>query len=96
MIATRSDLFEYRLRTSCFGSPWRPYSNLIDASYGVTATCPRCGRNFFPRSVEQREVVRGTTFVADPMSLHEACLDLALLGHDFYLFAEIETGPRVD
>ncbi len=47
---------------------------------------------YFPRPVEEREIVRRTTFVADPMSLDEAVSDMDLLGHDFCLFTEIGTG----
>ena len=47
---------------------------------------------YFPRPVEEREVLRRTTFLADPMSLDEAAQDMDLLGHDFYLFTEIGTG----
>jgi ribosome-associated translation inhibitor RaiA len=53
---------------------------------------PAVRPDYFPRPVEEREVVRRTTFEADPMSLDEAAFDMDLLGHDFYLFTEIETG----
>jgi ribosome-associated translation inhibitor RaiA len=53
---------------------------------------PGVRSEYFPRPVEEREVVRRTTFVADPMSLDEAAQDMDLLGHDFYLFTEIGTG----
>jgi ribosome-associated translation inhibitor RaiA len=53
---------------------------------------PAVRAEYFPRPVEEREVLRRTTFVADPMSLEEAALDMDLLGHDFYLFTEIGTG----
>jgi ribosome-associated translation inhibitor RaiA len=53
---------------------------------------PTVRAEYFPRPIEEREILRRTTFVADPMSLDEAALDMDLLGHDFYLFTEIETG----
>jgi hypothetical protein len=47
---------------------------------------------YFPRAFEEREILRRTACVADPMSLDEAAMDRDLFGHDFYLFTEIETG----
>jgi ribosomal subunit interface protein len=47
---------------------------------------------YFDRPVEEREVVRHKTFALEPMTCDEAAFDLDMLGHDFYLFTEIETG----
>jgi ribosomal subunit interface protein len=47
---------------------------------------------FFDRPVEEREVVRHKTFALEPMTCDEAAWDLDMLGHDFYLFTELESG----
>lgn len=47
---------------------------------------------FFDRPVEEREVVRHKTFALDPMTTDEAVFDLGVLGHDFYLYTDLETG----
>jgi ribosomal subunit interface protein len=44
------------------------------------------------RPVDEREVVRHKTFALQPMRWDEAAFDLEVLGHDFYLFTELETG----
>jgi len=53
---------------------------------------PVARTEYFPRPVPDREIVQRTTFAADPLSLDEAVLDMDLLGHDFYLFTQIDTG----
>jgi ribosomal subunit interface protein len=47
---------------------------------------------YYDRPVEDREVVRHKTFALEPMMCDEAAFDLDMLGHDFYLFTEIESG----
>lgn len=47
---------------------------------------------YFPRPVDEREVVRQKTFAVNEMSPDEAALDLELLDHDFYLFRNVDTG----
>lgn len=47
---------------------------------------------YHDRPVEEREVVRHKTFALDPMTTEEAAFDLEILGHDFYLFTELDTG----
>jgi ribosomal subunit interface protein len=44
------------------------------------------------RPVDEREVVRHKTFALEPMRWDEAAFDLEVLGHDFYLFTELDTG----
>jgi ribosomal subunit interface protein len=44
------------------------------------------------RPVDEREVVRHKTFALQPMRWDEAAFDLEVLGHDFYLFTELDTG----
>ncbi|WP_208028292.1 ribosome hibernation promotion factor [Rhabdothermincola sediminis] len=47
---------------------------------------------YFDRPVDEREIVRHKTFALAPMTCEEAAFDLDMLGHDFYLFTDIETG----
>ena len=44
--------------------------------------------------VDEREVVRHKSFAAAPMTTEEAWFDLDLLGHDFYLYIDAETGAE--
>ncbi len=44
------------------------------------------------RPVDEREVVRHKTFALQPMRWDEAAFDLDVLGHDFYLFTELDSG----
>lgn len=46
---------------------------------------------FFPRPVEDREVVRHKTFAANVMSPEEAVFEMELLDHDFLLFMNATT-----
>jgi ribosome-associated translation inhibitor RaiA len=48
--------------------------------------------SYFPRAVEERELVRQKTFAVGAMTPDEAVFDLELLDHDFYLFTNSETG----
>ena len=48
--------------------------------------------SYFPRPVEDRELVRHKTFAVGEMTPDEAVFDLELLDHDFYLFKNRETG----
>jgi ribosome-associated translation inhibitor RaiA len=47
---------------------------------------------YFPRPVDERELVRIKTFAVAAMTPDEAVVDLELLDHDFYLFENLETG----
>jgi ribosome-associated translation inhibitor RaiA len=47
--------------------------------------------SYFPRPVEERELVRRKTFAIGEMNPDEAVWDLELLDHDFYLFTNSET-----
>jgi ribosomal subunit interface protein len=47
---------------------------------------------YYERPVDEREVVRHKTFALEPITCDEAAFDLDMLGHDFYLFTDIETG----
>lgn len=49
---------------------------------------------YYPRPVEERELVRHKTFAVDAMTPDEAAFDLELLDHDFYLFTSAETGEE--
>ena len=52
---------------------------------------PSARPDFFPRPVEEREVVRHKTFAPEAMHPDEAAFDLQLLDHDFYLFVDEAT-----
>lgn len=47
---------------------------------------------YFPRPVEEREVVRRKTFAVAPTSVEEAVYDMEALDHDFYLFTDLASG----
>ena len=53
---------------------------------------PTSRPSYFPRPVEDRELVRHKTFAVGQMTPEEAVLDLELLDHDFHLFRNRETG----
>jgi len=48
--------------------------------------------SYFPRPVEDRELVRRKSFAVGEMTVDDAVLDLELLDHDFYLFTNRESG----
>ncbi len=52
---------------------------------------PKQRPEYHERPVEDREVVRLKTFALDPMTVEEAAFDLDVLGHDFYLFTDLDT-----
>jgi len=47
---------------------------------------------YYPRPVDEREIVRTKTFVAGPSTPDEAAFDLEMLDHEFHLFTNLETG----
>lgn len=53
---------------------------------------PASRRSYFPRPVEERELVRHKTFAVGEITPDEAVFDLEVLDHDFYLFKNRETG----
>ncbi len=48
--------------------------------------------SYFPRPIEERELVRHKSFAVGEMTPDEAVFDLELLDHAFYLFKNRETG----
>jgi ribosomal subunit interface protein len=46
---------------------------------------------WFDRNPDERQIMRKKTFALEPMTLDEAAFDLDMLGHDFYLFTELES-----
>ena len=57
-------------------------------------TLPTRREDYFPRPAEEREVVRRKTFAMAPMTPDEAAYEMEMLGHDFYLFTDRETGKE--
>jgi len=49
---------------------------------------------YFPRPVEEREVVRHKTIAVGEMDAVEAAAEMEMLDHDFYLYREVD--PQVD
>lgn len=47
---------------------------------------------FFPRPVEEREIIRRKSFATRATTPREAAEEMELLDHSFYLFVEAETG----
>ncbi len=48
--------------------------------------------SYYPRPVEEREIVRTKTFAVGLATPDEAAFDLEMLDHDFHLFTNLETG----
>ena len=48
--------------------------------------------SYFPRPVEERQVIRRKTFALEPITPEDAAAELELLDHDYYLFRNAETG----
>lgn len=46
----------------------------------------------YRRPPEEREVVRRKTFALEPLTVEEAAFDMDLLGHEFYLFVDRDSG----
>ncbi|MDX5400646.1 MAG: HPF/RaiA family ribosome-associated protein [Actinomycetes bacterium] len=57
-------------------------------------TLPTARENYFPRPVEEREIVRRKTFAMAPMTPDEAAYEMEVLGHDFYLFTDSRSGKE--
>lgn len=53
---------------------------------------PAARPDYFPRAVEEREVVRRKSFAVAPTSVDEAVYDMEALDHDFYLFTDADSG----
>jgi hypothetical protein len=78
--ARRSGRSQHHRSTPTPGGPWRHGDR------------PTERPEYFERPIEEREVVRHKTFALEPMTCDEAAFDLDMLGHDFYLFTEIDSG----
>lgn len=53
---------------------------------------PTARPGYFPRPPEDREVVPRETYAREPMRADEAAFDMEMLGYEFHLFAELDTG----
>jgi len=56
------------------------------------ASTPAHRADYYPRPVEEREVVRHKTFAPAVESVDEAVFELESMDYDFHLFTDIETG----
>ena len=85
------DLLEGRLRRNMAKSAER-----VDRETVRHAPEPRPEHRpeHLDRPVDEREVVRHKTFALQPMRWDEAAFDLDVLGHDFYLFTELDTSAE--
>ena len=91
------DLLEARLRVRLERFAHRPESKHLRLR-GVgdhewrhgDESAPR--PSYFPRPVEERDVLRHKTFSVGEITLDQAALDLEALDHDFFLFKNAETG----
>lgn len=83
------DLLEGRLRRNITKSAERVDRDTVRHAPGGT---PPHRPEHLERPVDEREVVRHKTFALQPMPWDEAAFDLEVLGHDFYLFTELDTG----
>jgi ribosome-associated translation inhibitor RaiA len=50
------------------------------------------GPSYFPRPLDERQVVRRKTFSTPESTIDEAIFDMETLGHDFFLFTDLATG----
>lgn len=57
-----------------------------------SGTPPTERPDYFPRPVDEREVVRRKTFAVAPTTAEEAVYDMEALEHDFYLFTDADSG----
>lgn len=55
---------------------------------------PTARGDSYPRPPQEREIVRRKTFALEPMSPDDAAYEMGILGHDFYLFTDSETGTE--
>ena len=53
---------------------------------------PSRRESFFPRPPEEREVLRRKSFALQELTPDEAAFDMDLLGHDFYMFTDLQSG----
>jgi ribosome-associated translation inhibitor RaiA len=53
---------------------------------------PTQRHSYFPRPIDEREIVRRKTFAVEALTADEAALDLEQLDHDFYLFRDAASG----
>lgn len=58
----------------------------------AAARMPGQRPSYIDRPVEERQVVRRKSFAVAPLTPDEAAYEMDLLGHDFYLFTDAQTG----
>lgn len=93
------DLLEERLRRNLEELGDRYRANRHETGIAVPGewrhgSLPESRPEFFPRPVEEREVIRHKTFALPALSLEEAASELQVLDYDFHLFTNGETGEE--
>ncbi|KQX62087.1 ribosome hibernation-promoting factor, HPF/YfiA family [Angustibacter sp. Root456] len=93
------DLLEARLRRQLVQLQDRTrtrhrWTRVVDEHEWRHGAEPTPREAYFPRPVEEREVLRRKSFALGRQTLDEAAFDLELLGHEFYLFVDAATGDE--
>jgi hypothetical protein len=94
------DLLQYRLRDRLehLKEHWearrggRPVTAAPEAGEWRHISVPTHRPDYFPRPMEEREVVRRKTFALAEESLDEAIFELESMDYDFHLFTDVDTG----
>lgn len=68
-----------------------PSAARMPAAWSPPAAASTNGRTA-PEEVEEARIVRKKQLVSEPMSVDDASLQMDLLGHDFFLFTNVENG----
>ncbi|MGN6610651.1 MAG: ribosome hibernation-promoting factor, HPF/YfiA family [Angustibacter sp.] len=93
------DLLEARLRRQLVQLQDRTrtrhrWTRVVDEHEWRHGAEPTSRGEFFPRPVDEREVVRHKAFALGRQTLDEAAFDMELLGHEFYLFVDAASGDE--
>ncbi|MGN6301778.1 MAG: ribosome hibernation promotion factor [Angustibacter sp.] len=93
------DLLEARLRRQLVQLQDRTrtrhrWTRVVDEHEWRHGAEPAHRGSFFPRPVEEREVVRHKAFALGRQTLDEAAFDMELLGHEFYLYVDAASGDE--
>lgn len=72
----------------------RKYKTKLEKRLRENAFMPDIAANGFPQEVEEEEkfeIVRTKTFPVKPMDVEEAILQMNMLGHQFFMFRNMDT-----